>query len=132
MGDSEESEELGSVTKGKQGELIVLGKLLERGFKVYQPMVDTGIDCLVDVGGGAYKEIQVKSREGEPIFQARQFEPRDNFYFICFLRGKHDDDYWILPSKVFKGIGRQSKVGNREYIQLRIGKEGSENYSVPQ
>jgi hypothetical protein len=125
-----ETEELGSATKGKEAELIVLGKLLERGFKVYTPLVDTGIDCLVDVGKGTYKEIQVKSREGtEPTFLARKFQPRDNFYFVCFLRGKRDDDYWILPSKVFSDMGSKSTVKNKDYVTLRIGKEGSESYA---
>ncbi len=127
---AEDSEELGSATKGKEAELIVLGKLLERGFKVYTPMVDTGIDCLVDVGEGNYKEVQVKSREGgEPTFRARKFQPRDNFYFVCFLRGKRDDDFWVLPSKVFMDMGNKSKAGNKEYVMLRVGKEGSESYS---
>ncbi len=76
--------EIGSGVKGKQAELIVFGKLLERGYKVYTPMVDIGIDCLVDVGGGNYKEIQIKSREDSPVFTARKFKPRDNFYFVCF------------------------------------------------
>ncbi len=57
-------EELGSVTKGKQGELIIIGKILLKGHKVYLPVVDTGIDFLVDVGKGNYKEIQVKSQKG--------------------------------------------------------------------
>ena len=123
-------EDIGSVTKGKQGELVVLGKLLERGFKVYTPMVDTGIDCLVDVGEGNYKEIQVKYRENEPIFQARNFKPRENFYLICFLRGKHGDDFWIVPSTLFKQVSKQTKIGNREYLQLRVGREGSEAYNL--
>ena len=121
--------DIGSVTKGKQGELVVLGKLLERGFKIYTPMVDTGIDCLVDVGEGNYKEIQVKYRENEPTFLARNFKPRENFYLICFLREKHGDDFWILPSKMFKELGKPRKVGTRDYIQLKIGKEGSETYN---
>ncbi len=81
--------EIGTDTKGKQGELIVLGELLRRGYKVYTPMVDSGIDCLVDVGEGNYKEIQIKYRENEPIFQARRFKPRDNFYFVCYLKTLH-------------------------------------------
>jgi len=74
------------------------------------------------VGEGNYKEIQIKYRENEPIFQARDFKkPRDNFYVICFLRGKHGDDFWIVPSALFKQLAKPSKTGNREYLQLRIG-----------
>jgi len=32
---------------------------LGKGFTVYAPLIDVGTDCLVDVGGGNYKEIQV-------------------------------------------------------------------------
>ena len=51
-----EEDDIGSAAKGKQGEPIVLGKLLKRGFKVYTPMVDVGTDGLIDVGEGNYKE----------------------------------------------------------------------------
>lgn len=122
-------EELGSAAKGKQAELIAIGRLLERGYKIYTPLVDTGIDCLVDVGEGNYKEIQVKYREDQPIFAARTFKPRDNFYFICYLSTRRGSDFWIIPSKVFHELGVPTRIGNREYIQLRIGKEGSDSYS---
>jgi hypothetical protein len=93
-------------------------------------MVDTGIDCLVDVGGGNYKEIQVKSREGaEAIFRSKKFEPLSTSYFVCVLRGKRGDDFWIIPSKVFADKGTKSKQGKKEYVMLRIGKEGSPSYS---
>jgi hypothetical protein len=129
-GEDVESKELGSATKGKEAELLVLLKLLERGFKVYTPMVDTGVDCLVDVGGGTYKEIQVKSREGtEPTFRSKAFKPLPTSYFVCVLRGKRNEDYWVIPSKVFAEKGTVSKVGKKEYILLRIGKEGSPSYS---
>jgi hypothetical protein len=124
-----EAETMGTAAKGKQAELIAIGRLLERGYKIYTPLVDTGIDCLVDVGEGNYKEIQVKYREDQPIFAARTFRPRDNFYFICYLSTRRGSDFWIIPSKVFHELGVPAKVGNREYIQLRIGKEGSESYN---
>jgi hypothetical protein len=125
----DDNEDVGSAAKGKQGELIAIGKLLLKGHKVYLPVVDTGVDFLVDVGSGNYKEVQAKYREGEPTFTARDFEPRDSFYVICYFHGKHDDDFWIVPSKVFKQLGRPSKIGKRNYIQLSIGKEGSHNYN---
>lgn len=123
-----DSEELGTAAKGKQAELIAIGRLLERGYKIYTPLVDTGIDCLVDVGEGNYKEIQVKYREDQPIFAARTFRPRDNFYFVCYLSTRRGSDFLIIPSKVFHELGVPARVGNREYVQLRIGKEGSESY----
>jgi hypothetical protein len=121
-------EEPGSTAKGKQAELIVIGKMLERGYKVYAPLVDTGIDCLVDIGEGNYKEIQIKYREDEPTFTARNFKPRDNFYIICYLSTRRGVDFWILPSKVFSEMGTRSQTKTREYVQLRMGKEGSDTY----
>jgi len=85
MAEIEDSEELESSVKGKQAELIVIGRLLEKGFTVYTPLIDVGTDCLVDVDGGNYKEIQVKYREDNPVFLARKFAPRENFYIICYL-----------------------------------------------
>ncbi len=121
-------EDLGSAAKGKQGEFVIIGKILLKGHKVYLPVVDTGIDFLVDVGRGNYIEIQVKSRDGDPTFSVRSFEPRANFIIICYLRGRNEDDFWIIPSKIFKKMGRLTKMRNRELVQLSIGKEGSHVY----
>jgi hypothetical protein len=121
--------DLGSVTKGKQGEFVIIGKILLKGHKVYLPVVDTGIDFLVDVGKGHYKEIQVKSRDGNPTFSVRNFKPRENFIIVCYLRGKNEDDFWIIPSKIFKQIGNLTKLSNRETIRLNIGREGSPIYN---
>jgi hypothetical protein len=128
MAEVEDSEELESSVKGKQAELIVIGKLLEKGFTVYTPLIDVGVDCLVDVGGGNYKEIQVKYREDNPVFLARKFAPRENFYIICYLRTMRGEDLWVLPSEVFHDMGAPAKTGNREYIRLSTGKAGSDSY----
>jgi len=128
LSDIEEDDDLGSIVKGKQGELIVIGKLLDRGHKVYLPMVDLGVDCLIDVGKGSYKEVQIKYREGEPTFRSRDFRPRENFYFICYCRSRRgDDDFWIIPSRLFKQLSKKTKIKNRDYLQLQIGKEGSDS-----
>jgi len=123
-----ESEDLDSSVKGKQAELNVVGKLLEKGFTIYTPLIDTGIDCLVDVGEGNYKEIQVKYREDSPVFLARKFNPRETFYIVCFLRTIRSEDVWVLPSKVFHEMGAPTKTGKRDYIRLSIEKPGSESY----
>ena len=128
LSEVEESEELESSVKGKQAELVVIGKLLERGFKIYTPIIDTGIDGLVDVGGGNYREIQVKYREDSPTFLARKFTPRESFYIICYLNTRHGEELWVLPSRVYSQMGTPAKAGNREYIRLAIGKERSESY----
>ncbi len=122
-------EELDTGAKGKAGELLVIGELLQRGYKVYVPEVDTGIDCLVDVGGGDYKEIQVKYREDEPIFNARKFSPRHNFYIACYLSSRWGRNIWIIPSKVFLARSKPIQVRGKGYLQLRIGREGSQSFN---
>lgn len=120
------SEELKSGEKGKYSEFVVISKLLERGYKVYMPTLDNyGIDCLVDVGEGNYKEIQVKSsRQDNPTFTQRNLKPRDRLYVVCHLRTYRGDDFWIIPSKDFAKIGTQTNGDT----QLRIGAEGSDSY----
>lgn len=125
----EEPEELGTSTKGKRGELIVIGELLRRGFQVYLPVVDSGIDCVVDIGGGSYKEVQIKYRENTPVFSARAFKSRDSFFIVCWLSDRDRNDFWAIPSKVFQELGKPLNVKGRNYVQLQIGKESSANYA---
>jgi hypothetical protein len=122
-------EELGSGAKGKQAELRVFGELLRKNFQVYTPMVDSeGIDCLVDVGKGNYKEIQVKWREKTPLFQLRKFTPRLSFYIVCCLGAGSESEMWVIPSHAFFDMGSPAKANGRDYVRLAIGKEGSESY----
>jgi hypothetical protein len=125
----EKPEELESGVKGKQGELRVFGKLLEHGFSVYQPMVDTGIDCIIDVGNGNYKEIQIKSRTKTPFFLVKKTPPRDNLFIICYLMSK--PELWVIPSRVFleEGSRARGRIG-KDYIRLAIGSEGSASYEA--
>ena len=125
----EEPEDLDTQTKGKMGELAVLAELLKRGFQVYQPMVDIGIDCLVDVGKGNYKEIQIKSRQDSAIFATRKFTPRERFFVICSVNSKKGDFLWVFPSKIFHENATLSKdKRGKEHLQLRIGIEGSDSF----
>src|SRR5205807_10655327 len=96
-----------------------------RGYQVYLPLIDTGIDCLGDVGKGNYKEIQAKPRQDEPTFRARDFKARENFYVICFLRRRRGDDFWVIPSKQFRQLAKLRKTGDRNDLQLSIGGESS-------
>jgi hypothetical protein len=122
-----DSEELDSGVKGKQGELKIIGSLLERGFPVYSPMVDTGFDCIIDTGNGDYKEIQIKTRSKTPLFQVKDTKPRENFYIICYLMLKNE--VWVLPSKVFFEDATKVKGKNGRILhRLTIGKEGSKTY----
>lgn len=123
------SEDLDTSIKGKAGELLVIGELLQRGYKVYLPMIDLGIDCLVDVGNGNYKEVQIKYRENEAVFNARRFAPRDNFYVICCLSTRGRLEFWTIPSKLYRAKGKPIQVRGRDYLQLNIGREGSQSYN---
>lgn len=123
----EESEDLGSTTKGKRWEFIIIGKLLEKGFSVYLPAVDTGIDCLVGSGDGNYKEIQIKYREDRGVFSVRNFQPRKNYYIVCVLSTRYEDDLWVIPSGVFSKLGHP---GKEDSFQLTIGKPGSDTYET--
>jgi hypothetical protein len=116
--------ELPSSVKGKQAELAVIGRLLEYGFHLYTPLLDIkGIDCLVDVGEGNYKEIQIKYRAHNPTFQVRKLKPRESLYIVCCFG---DEIPWIIPSKIFYKIGKVMK-GDKT-VSLNIGREGSTTY----
>jgi len=107
-------------TTGKQGELMVIGELLKRGFDVYLPAVDIGgIDCIIKTDVG-YKEIQIKTREKyhhSPLFAVKKFVPRDNFFIICYDLND-PNTFWIIPSKKFKEVAKESKSG---YFRLDLG-----------
>lgn len=130
MINSDESDELESGVKGKRGELIVIGELLRSGFEVFTPAVDRGIDCLVKAGEGNYKEIQIKYRENQPIFNVKSFKSRTSFFVICYLKGQYDDPMWVIPSKAFHEKSRPVNVRGREARQLSVGKEGSVVYEA--
>jgi hypothetical protein len=117
-----------STVRGKRGELAVIGKLLEWQFKIYTPLIDEGIDCLVDAGQGRYKEIQIKYSESSAVFRARTFTPRPTFFLICYLNTMRDQELWVIPSKLFKEMGTGIKIQRRDYVVLRVGKPGSPNY----
>jgi hypothetical protein len=111
-------------TIGKQGELMVIGELLKRGFDVYLPAVDIGgIDCIIRTSTG-YKEIQIKTRESAKIllFDVKNFTPRDNFFIICYNL-KEPDTFWVIPSKVFKENSQFLKKYGR--LRLILGDEDS-------
>jgi hypothetical protein len=132
MNGPEEGEELdiGTSAQGKRWEFFTFGKLLEKGYSVFIPAVDNeGIDCLVDVGHGRYKEIQVKS-SARGIFIVRNFEPRDSYYIVCVRASPHSqqpEEVWVVPSKLFGKLGHSTKDGG---VQLSVGKPLSENYET--
>ena len=51
-------------TAGKIGELYVFNELLKRGAAVYVPLVDEGVDALVQTSAGGVVELQIKVAGG--------------------------------------------------------------------
>jgi hypothetical protein len=99
--------------KGKAAEFLVFSELLKKGADLYLPVIDIGVDAIIQQKGGTYLEIQVKSTEKED--QAGYFNvydinehPEDKFFIICvdfneeksIEKGK--PNIWILPAKDFK------------------------------
>jgi hypothetical protein len=122
--------DIGTSAQGKRWEFFTFGRLLEKGYSVFIPAVDNeGIDCLVDVGHGRYKEVQVKS-SARGTFIVRNFEARDGYYIVCVLAGPHSqqpEEVWVIPSKLFGKLGHSTKDGG---AQLAIGKPLSANYET--
>lgn len=87
------------------------------------------MDCVVDIGGGNYREVQIKYRENKPIFTARFAKPRDNFFIVCWLNDNACSDFWTIPSKVSHKLGRHRISGHSNYVQLITDKQGSDNYT---
>jgi hypothetical protein len=114
-----------SQVTGKEGELAVMGELLKHGFKVYVPMVDVGgIDCIIKSASG-YKEIQVKTRSEQSkhvLFDVATLPKGLKTYIICYSQ-KEPNDYWIIPTPVFRRYAHYLKDYNRH--RLILGNEGS-------
>lgn len=116
-----------SLITGKRGEYKVIGKLMEKGFLVYVPVVDVeGVDCIVKNRNGRLIQIQIKTRNKNEEDIAKNFvvknlkEHRD-FFICCYFI--NTDDLWVIPSFVFrkesianaKGHSVLSMSGNKEY-----------------
>lgn len=111
---------------GSIGEYFVIGEFLNRGFDVYLPVVDRGIDCVVS-NGSDYYEMQVKTRTsvkgGKYVFDVRNFKVRNNFFIVCYQVGLFPNDFWIIPSKIFHEYGYQTSKGNVHRLVLNPKKQ---------
>ena len=91
--------------KGKAGELLVANELLRRGFDVFLPLVDTGIDiiCLVEK-----KPIMIQVKESRAYPDGRYWlkmseksflkNIADNMFYVFVLKAENTVNYLILPS----------------------------------
>ena len=93
--------------KGAIGENVVIGEFLKRGFDVYRPIVDRGIDAVIRSEAGQFFEIQIKTRHtakktGKYWFEVRHLKVRPNFFIVLYQAALYPNDFWIIPSAVFK------------------------------
>lgn len=111
--------EISTQQKGKQGEFVVFGELIKRGFDLYLPVIDTGIDAIVRLEDGSCREIQVKSTQAENqagYFNVYGLEPRNSLFIVCVDMSKEKQkkwgqpEIWILPSKVFSEYATVTKL----------------------
>lgn len=88
---------------GKLGENVIIGEFLKRGFDIYLPVVDKGVDCVVKGASGTFYEIQIKTRatekRGGKYFYVNNFQPRPNFFILCYLA--QTEEAYIMPSMIF-------------------------------
>ena len=129
---------MNTVVKGRRSELMVMAKLLEHGFNVFECVADAqGIDCGVLGDNDMFYPIQVKSRaefNNGDIVSIRHI--RKNMFVIIFEFTSQD--YWIIPIKKYRSIAntlaedgntyyRLSKTKkNASFLELHKGEKGIE------
>ena len=90
---------------GKMGEFRVFFKLLEHGLVPYVPLVDEGIDCLLQ-NGTKIQVKTVKTQRDPRWFQVTNLVPKDSFFIICI---DANGEFWIFPSRVFAENATESR-----------------------
>ena len=103
-----------SSVKGAIGEIKVIGEFLRQGFDVYRPIVDRGIDAIIRSEAGQFFEIQIKTRHtakktGKYWFEVRHLKVRPNFFIVLYQAVLYPNDFWVIPSAVFKQCCRPKK-----------------------
>ena len=127
---------MNTVVKGRRSELMVMAKLLEHNFNVFECVADAeGIDCGVLGNNDMFCPIQVKSRaafNSGDIVSIRHI--RKNMFVIVFEFTSQD--YWIIPIKKYQSIAntfaedgityyRLSKTKkNASFLELHQGEKG--------
>ena len=110
-----------SASFGKRLEFLVMGRLLQLGFDVYQTLVDDqGIDCIVREEKDnriRYLDIQIKARskccqpKNRGLFAAMDIpDPRPNYFFIFY--SEQADTFWVIPSQEVTKRAYQNKQGH--------------------
>jgi hypothetical protein len=116
---------------GKRQEYKIISELLNRGYDVYQTLVDDQqIDCIIRGKRGEkpnYVDIQIKARSKEcdpkdaARFAGMKIEnPRENYFFIFY--SEQLNKTWVIPSlDIVNKIGSLNKKGkNRGKYSLNM------------
>lgn len=104
--------ETSSRHKGKRAEYYVFGELIKRGFDVYLPILDIGVDAIIrHEDGDAYVELQLKSTEAENqavYFNVYDLRPSPNLFIVCLdmseakLSEHGQPKVWVIPSSLYE------------------------------
>lgn len=115
--------------RGKSGELLVAGELLSRGYDVFIPFVDCGID-LVALVNNRFVQIQVKQsklyhRGGKPTHYWQSLKKKifdsnkgANVFYMFVLRRGAEINYLIVPSLWIAENIAEFSIDKNERIQL--------------
>lgn len=116
---------LNNLIFGKICEYKIILKLLEEGFDVFSPIIDNkGVDCVIKNEKGKYIEIQIKGRQPRDIFNIKNFQPKDNYFFILI---PSDQATYIIPSfKIYEWLKGRKKFT----LSKTARKEFKEKYSL--
>ncbi|MBA7665203.1 hypothetical protein ES703_73272 [subsurface metagenome] len=136
---------MNTVRKGKRAELIIMTRLLEHNFNVFQCLADTeGIDCGVLGNNGRFCPIQIKSREEFTRGDIVQIPTRylKNIKFVA-IYDELSTQYWIIPVNQYQKMSRifKSKDGDEYYrlsytisnakkLELYKGEKGIKRLSI--
>lgn len=115
---------IGTVERGKLGELYVFGKLIEKGAMPFTPIADIhGIDAVVRKKDGTYVEIQVKAtwEKQAGYFNVRNLVERDSLFIVGLIMGIEPPEAWILPSKEFIKHATLREEGTVHLLSLGLG-----------
>ncbi len=109
---------MNTVVKGRRSELMVMAKLLEHGFNVFECVADAqGIDCGVLGDNDMFYPIQVKSRaefNNGDIVSIRYI--RKNMFIIIYEFTSQD--YWIIPVKKYQNMASTLIDDGIKYYRL--------------
>jgi hypothetical protein len=116
---------IGTVERGKLGELYVFSKLIEKGAMPFLPIADIrGVDAVVCKQDGTYVEIQIKATwppEQAGYFNVRNLAERDSLFIVGLIMGIEPPEAWILPSKEFVRHATLREKGTVYLLSLGLG-----------